>query len=183
LKQWNTHNWKIAMLSNTVNFYNTLEPTILWTKMLCRFCKAPTGSNHPCEKELDENVPASERLLEVNGHHIPIFAEDCFYRDKNMWTMTLNFPISELLLLEIKSIPGVESLWANTKYTGTIHISKVFPEKDVLAAINARYKTFIKSKQTKKDEQSLLKEFTFPNKKSVWVDDTTHLLLKNYFGA
>lgn len=171
---------------SSLKIYQSMEPSITWLKTLCKFCKEPCGSNKPCEKELDENIPVSERLLEINGQFISIFSEDCFYKTKNLWSFNVNFPVSASLIREISLIPGVEGVWPITKYSGGVHISSVFPEKDVQLAVAAKYKTFIKSKQAElssNENKVTLKPYKFPNDKTVWVDPNTHATLTSYFGA
>lgn len=123
------------------------EPEIRWTKVMCPVCNEPTGPSSECYK-IKTDVPKHQRSMSHPQLGIlPVFSENCAFRQNNLWEADLNYPVSSDLLDVIDKVSGVDNVVATKAYTFQIAIGKLFDEKRVKKMVNVAYKEFIKKLQ------------------------------------
>ena len=122
---------KYAELSIGNLFKN--DPTILFEKIFCDFCKEPTGSTSKCPQlnkkmmnpfagsfgEDDEDTENTLLISNNKGGGIPlsIFSEGCIFRRHNLWKASLNYYMSIQLADHLSQVPGVESIIPTTVHS------------------------------------------------------------------
>lgn len=132
-------------INPSVSSIFTLDPQIRWTKVLCQFCKQPTG---PCSKCYE--IPDEDRLAEVisvNNTIVALYSKNCHFRQTNIWKASTNFPVSAQLLRKLEEVPGTDYISASLPYGFTISVAPLFPEDEVKKQLTAAARVFIKEKQ------------------------------------
>ena len=134
------------------------DPSIRWTKTLCPICGSVTGNKSECYNLLseDDNPKHRRTLNHPQLGLLPLFSENCVFRQENQWQAEINYPVSNLLLTQIKQIKGLERVYPLKTYTFQVSIGNLFDEKIVKSEINAVFKAFIKEMQV--DESQLFVE-------------------------
>jgi len=118
------------------------DPFISFEKIFCPLCHAGTGPKSDCYK-----IQSDMKMLQNKQSMLPIFSENCYFRQTNLWKIHVNYPISEPLFLRFEKCNGVCKLEIIDQYSLNLGIGKLFEENAVKAEIATTFKTFIKEMQ------------------------------------
>jgi hypothetical protein len=160
------------------------DPLITWSKVYCVICNQPTGPKSECYRLIDDekNPPHKRSLNHPDMGIIPVFSQNCLFRQENLWKADINYPFSRSLLDRIKFINGIDRVVPLKKYTFQISIASHFDETKIKSEINMVYRTFIKEMQSlelsmevdKNEELNKLIGIEFPNGSTIHIDDTNN---------
>lgn len=155
-----------------MRFFQT-DPQIIWTRILCPYCKKPTGHNTNCEDE------GKTGFVKINDSiSLPIFAENCFFKNERLWKADINYPFSSPLLEKIlnQNINGLEKITPLKSHSFQISIARLNDDKTIKETITRIFKSFIKEMQSKelglneKIQPSDIIGVKFPNGNSYTYD-------------
>jgi hypothetical protein len=117
------------------------EPQISWDKILCPVCGEPTGNKSRCE-EIEVNKP--KKVAHPIMGTLPVLSSNCVFKQDNLWSVSINYPVSAPLIETLSKISGVEKIVPVKSYTMHLVIGKLFDEKEVQRNINIKFRTLIK---------------------------------------
>lgn len=149
----------------------TEDPRLIWTRGTCPVCNNPTGPESKCY----ELPPAQKlKLHQRNIVHpkagiLPVFTQNCAFREEETWKAEINYPFSEPLLNRLSLIVGVERIFPLKPYSFQVSIGRLFDSEEVRKEVVHEYKAFIKEMQAKELELDYEYEIpaligvTFPN--------------------
>lgn len=150
------------------------DPEIIWTKVLCPYCKKPTGHDTECENLGEENFIKVNALISL-----PIFSEDCFFKNEKLWKADINYAFSPLLLQTIidTNIKGLDKIIPVKSQSFQISVARLNEDKKIKEQISHIYRKFIKEMQSKELEVVQVKSspddiigIKFPNGESYTFD-------------
>lgn len=142
---------------------------ITWSKVLCTICGEPTGKKSKCynlpqAKEIED----SKKLVSFGKSGLlPIYRTNCAFRENNLWQVSLNYPVSLLLLDDLLEVEGITEASAIDKYKARIIIADDFDEQDVkkMAGITIRgfFKELHAFETEMSDDVENIQGIEFPN--------------------
>lgn len=119
-----------------------VDPSISFEKIFCPLCQSPTGPKSDCYK-----IESDMKMIQNKQTMLPVFSENCFFRQTNLWKIHVNYPISEPLFLRFEKCNGVCKLELIDQYSLNLGIGKLFDETEVKSNLAMTFKTFIKEMQ------------------------------------
>lgn len=120
-------------------------PEIKYSKVSCPICKLPCGQKAECYKLDIGKVKNFQRSYQApNGQILPIFSPNCYFRQKNLWRIDINYILSLSLFEYLSSISGIEDVSCIGKYSCIINIGLLFDEIQIKKETNYRIKDFAK---------------------------------------
>lgn len=121
------------------------DPIVSWQKVLCPVCSEPTGPKSKCYENPPKDMPEHKRkLVSKTSGIMPIYSRSCAFRQNNLWSASINYPISDPLISRLRTIPGVDGIIPVKIHTFQVAIGDLFEEKNVKQCINAAFRAFIK---------------------------------------
>lgn len=151
------------------------KPIITWKKVLCPFCSEPTGPKSNCHQmKPAKDVPIYKRnVTGTNSPIIPVFSENCAFRQENLWSAETNYPVSKPLIYALKTIKGINKIQPTKAYGFQISINNLYDDLEVRFELNRIYESFIHKLQTfeAKDNISKYIGIEMPNGNQFLLDN------------
>lgn len=121
------------------------DPQINWEKIMCPFCGEPSGPKSRCEEKAKDGKVRKTEHPKLGK--LPIFGENCVFKQENLWQIHTNYPISEPLINVLTKVQGIDRILPIKPYTLQIVIAKLFSEEQVQKNVNMTYRAFAKEIQ------------------------------------
>lgn len=159
-----------------INFFSK-DPVIMWQPVRCPVCNQPTGPSSRCfELEPGRSIPEYQKKLSSSEMilPLPIFSENCTFRQREVWEFNINYPLSIPLFEKIYNVEGAELVEVTGPYSGRLTVAKMFKSESIRREISSIFKTFIKSMQTleeKLDTNKKIIGIKMPNGQELYINN------------